>query len=94
MQEGGRLTGGQEIAACDDDCYDGMRIDTGGNFWVGAGDGVHVLAPDGTMLGRILVPEIVANVCFGGPHRNRLYICGTTSLYALYVMAYGCEHRV
>ncbi|HVZ01367.1 MAG TPA: SMP-30/gluconolactonase/LRE family protein [Dongiaceae bacterium] len=95
VKDGGRrIAGGKEIATCDNACYDGLRVDTAGNLWVGAGDGVHVLASDGAMLGRILIPEIVANLCFGGPHRNRLYICGTTSLYALYVMAYGCEHRI
>ena len=55
----------------------------------GAGDGVHCLAPDGTLLGKIRVPEVVANVCFGGPKRNRLFICGTTSLYSIYLKTQG-----
>jgi gluconolactonase len=50
-----------------------------------AGDGVHCHAPDGTLLGKIRVPETVANLCFGGPKLNRLFICGTTSLYAVYL---------
>ena len=53
------------------------------------GDGVHCYAPDGTLLGKIKVPEVVANLCFGGRKGNRLYICGTTSLYAMYVNAHG-----
>ena len=69
--------------------FDGFRLDAKGNLWTSAGDGVHVYAPDGTLIGKIKVPEVVANVCFGGPKRNRLYICGTTSLYAIYVNARG-----
>ena len=63
-----------------------------GNLWTSAGDGVNVFAPDGALVGKIKVPEVVANVCFGGPKRNRLYICGTTSLYAIYVNAQGVSH--
>ena len=69
--------------------FDGFRLDAKGNIWTSAGDGVHVYAPDGTLIGKIKLPEVVANVCFGGPKRNRLYICGTTSLYAIYVNAQG-----
>jgi gluconolactonase len=69
--------------------FDGLRLDTKGNIWTSAGDGVHVYAPDGTLIGKIKVPEAVANVCFGGPKRNRLYICATTSLYAVYLNARG-----
>ena len=70
--------------------FDGFRVDTHGNVWTSAGDGVHCFAPDGTLLGKILVPESVANVAFGGPKRNRLFICATTSVFALYVNARGC----
>lgn len=69
--------------------YDGLRIDTRGHLWTSAGDGVHCIHPDGTTIGRVPVPEIVANVCFGGVKRNRLFICGQTSLYSLYVNAQG-----
>jgi gluconolactonase len=65
-------------------------VDRNGNVWTSAGDGVHCFAPDGTLLGKILTPEVVANVCFGGPKRNRLFICATSSVYALYVNARGC----
>jgi gluconolactonase len=76
---------------------DGIRADTDGNIWVGAGwvgdgyDGVHVFAPDGTRIGLILLPEICANVCFGGPKRNRLFMCASQSLYAVYVEAIGAH---
>jgi gluconolactonase len=76
---------------------DGIRADTDGNIWVGAGwvgdgyDGVHVFAPDGTRIGLILLPEICANICFGGPKRNRLFMCASQSLYAVYVEAIGAH---
>ena len=60
-----------------------------GNVWTSAGDGVHCYAPDGTLLGRIKIPEAVSNVCFGGPKRNRLFITATTSLYAVYLAQSG-----
>jgi gluconolactonase len=50
---------------------------------------VHCYTPDGELIGKVRVPEPVANVCFGGPKRNRLFICATTSLYAVYVNAQG-----
>ena len=64
-------------------------LDTKGNVWTSAGDGVHCYHPDGTLLGKITIPEVVANVTFGGPKRNRLFICGTTSLYSVFVNAKG-----
>jgi gluconolactonase len=87
--DGRTLRGGEVFATCDAGLFDGFRCDTQGNLWTSAGDGVHCLAPDGTLLGKIPVPEVVANVCFGGPKRNRLFICATTSLYAIYVNARG-----
>ena len=74
---------------------DGIRADTDGNIWVGAGwvgdgyDGVHVFAPDGTRIGLILLPEICSNVCFGGAKRNRLFMAASQSLYAVYVEGPG-----
>jgi gluconolactonase len=81
---------GHDFALSDAGLFDGFRVDTNGNVWTSAADGVHCFAPDGTLLGKILIPEVVANVCFGGPKRNRLFICATTSVYALYVKARGC----
>ncbi|WP_110707649.1 SMP-30/gluconolactonase/LRE family protein [Salinicola sp. CR57] len=78
-----RLQGGEVFAVSDCGLFDGFRLDMAGNLWTSAGDGVHCYAPDGTRLGRILIPETVANVCFGGISRNRLYVCATTSLYAV-----------
>jgi gluconolactonase len=85
----GTLSGGQVFATCPVGLYDGLRVDVQGNLWLSAGDGVHCHAPDGTLLGKVLVPEAVANLCFGGAKRNRMFICGTTSLYAVYLNTRG-----
>lgn len=71
--------------------FDGLRIDTMGRIWTSAGDGVHCYERDGTLIGKIKVPEVVANVCFGGPMRNYLYICGTTSLYGVRLPVTGTK---
>ena len=89
--DGATLSGGEVFADCQEGLFDGFRVDTEGRIWTSAGDGVHVYAPDGTLLGKFLVPEIVANVTFGGTKRNRLYICGTTSIYSLFTFATGCK---
>jgi gluconolactonase len=85
----GTITGGEIFATCEAGLYDGLRVDVHGNLWLSAADGVHCHAPDGTLLGKVLVPETVANVCFGGAKRNRLFICGTTSLYSVYLNTRG-----
>lgn len=74
---------------------DGIRCDTEGNVWAaitgGPGyDGVAIFAPDGTLIGRILLPERCANLAFGGRKRNRLFMTASQSVYALYVEAQGC----
>jgi gluconolactonase len=91
VDEAGNLKGGRVFAECTSGLFDGFRCDEDGRLWVSAGDGVHVYDPEGTLLGKIHVPEVVANLCFGGPKRNRLFICGTTSLYSLMVMANGAK---
>jgi gluconolactonase len=74
---------------------DGIRCDEDGNVWAGMGwagdgfDGVHVFAPDGKRIGWIRMPEIISNVCFGGTKRNRLFMTGSQSLYAVYVETRG-----
>lgn len=87
--DGRSLSGGEVFAECDCGLFDGFRIDAKGNVWTSAGDGVHCYAPDGKLLGKIRVPEVVANVCFGGPKLNRLFICATTSLYSVYLNTRG-----
>ncbi len=83
-----RLSNGRVFADVSPGASDGFRIDTDGNVWTSAGDGVHCYSAAGELLGKVLIPEVVANVTFGGPRRNRLFITATTSLYAVYV---GCN---
>lgn len=89
--EDGKLRNSRIFATCDAGLFDGFRCDTAGRVWSSAADGVHCFAPDGTLMGKIKVPEVVANVCFGGLKRNRLYICGTTSLYAVLTHVNGAQ---
>lgn len=77
---------------------DGIRCDIQGNIWASAGwvgkgyDGVHIFAgEDGARIGQILLPEICSNVCFGGTKRNRLFMTGSQSLYAVYVNTKGAH---
>ncbi len=76
---------------------DGIRADVDGNVWSSAGwvgdgyDGVHIFAPDGTRIGQIRLPEMCSNVCFGGRKRNRLFMTGSQSLYAVYVETQGAH---
>ncbi|HET7795707.1 MAG TPA: SMP-30/gluconolactonase/LRE family protein [Rhizobacter sp.] len=85
----GSLSGGEVFATCPVGLYDGLRVDVHGNLWLSTGEGVHCHAPDGTLLGKILIPEPVANLCFGGARYNRLFICATSSLYAVYLNTRG-----
>lgn len=87
----GRLHKGRVFAEVAPGVPDGMRVDEHGNVWTSAGDGIHCYAPDATLLGKILVPETVANLVFGGPNRNRLFIAANTSLYSLYVGVRGAS---
>ena len=73
---------------------DGFRCDTDGHLWCGWGmsadlDGVRVFTSEGEPIGHIALPERCANLCFGGRHRNRLFMAASHSLYALYVNAQG-----
>ncbi len=73
------------FATCTSGVFDGFRVDYQGNLWTSAGDGVHCYSPEGSLIGKIRIPEVVSNVAFGGLKRNRLYICATTSLYSMYL---------
>ncbi|MDN5924405.1 MAG: SMP-30/gluconolactonase/LRE family protein [Xanthomonadales bacterium] len=68
---------------------DGMRCDEDGNIWSSAGDGVHCIDPHGNLLGKIKVPAVVSNLAFGGRNYSRLFICGSQSLYAMYINRRG-----
>jgi gluconolactonase len=89
--DGARLRNGRVFCDLDAGIPDGIRTDIFGNLWSSAGDGVHCFAPDGTLIGKVLVPEVVSNLCFGGPRRNQLFITGTTSLYRIYLATTGAQ---
>ncbi|UEM05171.1 SMP-30/gluconolactonase/LRE family protein [Skermanella rosea] len=89
VSQSGTLSGGEVFATIQPGLADGFRLDTDGNVWTSAGDGVHCYSPNGDLIGKVLVPEVVSNLAFGGPKRNRLFITATTSLYSVYVGANG-----
>lgn len=70
---------------------DGIRCDSHGNLWAGARPGVQIIAPDGDTIGLIRLPEVCANVCFGGAKRNRLFMASSQSLYAVFVGVSGAH---
>lgn len=70
---------------------DGLRVDVQGNIWTSAGDGIQCFDSNGVMLGKIRLPEKVANLTFGGPRRNRLFITANTSLYMIHVAVAGAQ---
>ncbi|MGL4636698.1 MAG: SMP-30/gluconolactonase/LRE family protein [Beijerinckiaceae bacterium] len=81
--EDGSLSGGKVFHSVSQGVADGMRVDADGNLWSSAADGVHCLDQEGALLGKILVPETVSNLCFGGRGKHRLFITATTSVYAV-----------
>lgn len=89
--DGAKLTGGRVFHQIAPGCADGIRTDTDGNLWSSAGDGVHCIAPDGHLMGRILVPEVVSNICFGGRAKQQLFITATTSLYSVILNRNGAQ---
>ena len=92
-----RLVNGRVFCDMDPAMADGIRCDTDGNLWSSAAwadsgyDGVHIFAPDGSLIGKIHLPETVSNVCFGGIKRTRLFITAGQSVYSLYVEAQGAQ---
>jgi gluconolactonase len=94
--DGAELANGRTLITADPNgTPDGLRVDVDGNLWVGWGmgaeglDGVSVFNAQGKLIGRIDLPERCANLCFGGRHRNRLFMCGSTSIYSLFVNTQG-----
>jgi gluconolactonase len=83
------LSGGEVFATCTVGLFDGIRVDRQGRVWAAAGDGIHCHDPDGTLIGKVLIPETCANLCFAGAKLNRLMICGTTSLYSVFLTCNG-----
>ena len=79
----GTLAGGHVFATCDAGTFDGIRLDDAGRVWAAAHDGLHCFDPDGSLIGKLKLPEIVSNFTFGGQKRNDLYITASSSVYAL-----------
>ena len=91
--DGRSLSGGEEFARISPGWADGFRVDEHGNLWCGAADGVHCLSPEGTLLGKVLVPHRVSNLCFGDRFGSRLFLCASTALYALFTNTRGATFR-
>lgn len=87
----GRPANGRLFHTVSTGCADGIRFDSDGNLWSSAADGVHCIAPDGRLLGKVLVPETVSNLCFGGRAKHQLYITATTSLYRITLNRRGVQ---
>jgi gluconolactonase len=91
VQADNTLSGGNIWATATNGGFDGFRFDEAGRIWMSAADGIHCLDSDGALIGKVLVPELTANVVFGGRKRNRLFICGTTSLYSILLPVNGVK---
>ena len=91
VSEGGSLSGG-EVLVADAGGYDGVRTDDGGRLWLGSQDGLHCVDRDGTLLGKLLLPETCANLTFGGPQRNVLYVTATNLLLSVRVSVRGATY--
>jgi len=95
--DGARLRNGRVFADFAPGMTDGVRCDTDGNVWCSMGwsdpseDGVRCYAPNGDLIGKVHLPEVCANLCFGGRKRDRLFMCGSTSVYALYLNGQGAQ---
>ena len=87
----GKLSGGAVFHSIEPGVADGFRLDTDGNIWSSAADGVHCLSPAGELLGKIKVPELVSNVCFGGRAKHQLFITATTSVYSVVLNRNGVQ---
>lgn len=89
VEADGALTGGEIFHKIEPGYADGLCLDEDGNLWSSAADGVHCIAPDGTLLGKIFVPYRVSNLTFGGLQRDRLFIGGSPTLYAIFLNRRG-----
>ncbi|MFM8525149.1 MAG: SMP-30/gluconolactonase/LRE family protein [Cyanobacteriota bacterium] len=90
-EDGRSLSGGRDFHTIQPGWADGFRTDEHGNLWCGAADGVHCIAPDGTLIGKVLVPLRVSNLCFGDRFHSRLFLCASTRLYALFTNTRGVQ---
>jgi gluconolactonase len=91
VRDDGSLGSGRVFAEYDAGVFDGFRVDVDDRIWTSAGEGVSCYESDGTLIGRIVIPERVSNLSFGGAKRNRLFITATSSLYSVLVAVSGAK---
>jgi gluconolactonase len=89
--DGSGLSEGRDFHKVTPGYADGMRCDEHGNVWSSAADGVHCISPAGDLLGKIFTPHRVSNITFGGLHKNRLFIGGSHTLYAVFLNLRGSQ---
>jgi gluconolactonase len=89
VEDGRRIAKGRLFHSIEPGFADGLRCDEAGRVWSSAGDGVHCLAPDGSLIGKILTPWPVSNLAFGGRHRSQLFLCASHHLCAIAVNTRG-----
>jgi gluconolactonase len=87
----GSLSDGQVFTEGGEGVFDGIRLDDTGRVWTAAGRGVRCYHPDGTLVGRLRLPETASNLVFGGPKRNRLFVTATTSVYSIMLTVNGAR---
>lgn len=87
--DGSRLENSRVFAQCTNGVFDGLRLDSQGRIWAAAGDGVHCFDADGSLIGKLRVPETVSNLCFGGRKGNQLFITATSSVYTILLTVNG-----
>jgi gluconolactonase len=89
--DGRSLSGGGVFHKIEPGYCDGLRADEDGNIWSSAADGVHCINPQGHLIGKVRVPSTVANLCFGGLHKNRLFILAGQTLFAIFLNTRGAQ---
>jgi len=87
----GTVSGGAVLCTLDKGAPDGIRVDATGRVWTSSGDGVQIFGADGKLIGRILLPEAAANLCFGGADGRTLFMTARTSLYAVPTVVTGAS---
>ncbi|MFC4530069.1 SMP-30/gluconolactonase/LRE family protein [Sphaerisporangium dianthi] len=91
VRDDGTLSGGEVLAECTAGSFDGIRLDDTGRIWAATHDGVHCFASDGTLIGRLRLPEKTSNLVFGGLKRNWLFMTASTSVYAIMLNVRGAR---
>ena len=93
VSDDGQLSGGKVLAECTAGSFDGLRVDELGRLWVAAHDGVHIHHPSGELVGKLRIPQVVSNLCFGGPRLNQLFVTATSTVYTLRLNVNGLALR-